>query len=174
MHSQSFSWVTAMPITVAQMADRAGKSGDSKELFIQRVRHWTRERLLVPVGETNPGTGKHRVYRDAALYEALILEAMTDRGIPIATQRHIMGMIRAGLREIVKSGAKSWLVIDTWPNHSAAYFSENPQFNNLADSTLGFNLTRLFAVPPQAMSFTEAAATLAAQSNVKTKGKIDG
>lgn len=169
-----------MRITVAQMADRAGKRGDAKELFIQRVRHWTRERLLRPLGETNPGTGKHRLYSDAAFHEALILEAMTDRGIPIATQRLIIGVVRQErhlgrrVEEAKKSGSKFFLMIDTWPNHSAPYFSDDPKINDLADSTLGINLIRLFAVPPQAPSFTEAAATLAAQSSVKTKGDVNG
>jgi hypothetical protein len=145
------------------MADRAGKRGDAREIFIQRVRHWTRERLLRPVGETNPGTGKHRVYKEIATKEALILEAMTIRGMPIATQRFIIGVIRQelGQRAREKSDADFWLVIDTWGDHSHPYFwppllspsqkDDDPKINKLADSTLAFNLTRLFAqiVPEQ-------------------------
>jgi DNA-binding transcriptional MerR regulator len=135
------------------MADRAKKQGAAKEAFIQRMRHWTRERLLLPLGETNPGTGKHRLYRDTAIYDALILEAMTDRGIPIATQRLIIGTVRQErhlgrrVKEQEKSGAKFFLVIETLGNHSAPYFSDDLEDlkDRIADSILIFDLVRLFA-----------------------------
>jgi hypothetical protein len=138
------------------MADQAGKRGDARETFIQRVRHWTRERLLRPVGETNPGTGKHRVYKEIATFEAVVLEQLTIRGMPIATQRFIIGVIRQELAQRVreKSSADFWLLIDTWGDHSHPYFwpppnasqkDDDPKINKLADSTLALNLTKIFA-----------------------------
>jgi hypothetical protein len=59
------------------------------------------------------------------------------------------------------AGVHFWLVIDTWGDHSHPYFwppllspsqkDDDPKINKLADSTLAFNLTRLFAqiVPEQ-------------------------
>jgi DNA-binding transcriptional MerR regulator len=142
-----------MPLTVAEIADREGKRGAAKEAFIQRLRHWTRERLLFPLGETNPGTGKHRLYDDAVVYETRFLDAMTNLGISIATQRLIIGTIRQErhlgrrVKEAEKSGAQFWLVIETLGNHSNPYFSDDLEKdlkNRVTDSILLFDLIRFF------------------------------
>lgn len=153
-----------MPITVAEIADRSGKGGDRRETFIQRVRHWTRERLLRPIGETNPGTGNHRLYRDTAVYDALILDAMTDKGMPIATQRFIMGIVRQErdlgwrVKEKEKSGLDFFLVIETIGNNNHPYFIDDLQkiVGRRFDDIVVFNLTRHFAsiVPQQSIEET--------------------
>jgi hypothetical protein len=45
-----------------------------------RIRHWTRERLLVPVGVRNPGTGRHRHYDEWSVVDAALLNALADDG----------------------------------------------------------------------------------------------
>jgi DNA-binding transcriptional MerR regulator len=149
-----------MTMTVAEMAERAARRGTSKEAFVQRVRHWTRERLLFPLGETNPGVGKHRLYDDAAVQQALILDEMTDTGIPIAKQREIMKVVRmdleqrmGGLGPRAKKRLDLLLVIERFPEGEK--FPEGPvvNFHNGpyrthpdAVRTITFNLTKLFAV----------------------------
>ena len=145
--------VTAMPMTVSEIADQVVQQGPSRETFIERVHYWTRERLISPVGKRNPGTGRHRVYPGSVIQDAVVLNAMADAGIPIAAQRLIMGTVRAErhlgwrVKEEAKSGINFFLVIETYGNHSTPYFKEAPEFkiNDLADRTIVFNLTRLFA-----------------------------
>jgi DNA-binding transcriptional MerR regulator len=115
------------------------------------VRHWTRERLLFPSGETNPGIGKHRVYDDAALHDALILDAMTSTGVPIAVQRNMISKIgeqrqqwRIGQRK--KGEPDLLLVIETYPWGAQPYFVEGAYTTNeYMKHVIIFNLTKLFS-----------------------------
>ena len=42
-------------LTAKQIAERIAASAEDVPSSMERVRHWTRERLLIPVGEANPG-----------------------------------------------------------------------------------------------------------------------
>jgi DNA-binding transcriptional MerR regulator len=151
-----------MAKTVAQIAEWMGRQhGTSKEAFIQRVRHWTRERLLSPTGKRNPGTGRHRTYADTAYGEALILEAMSTLGLPISMMREVMSVVRsrpsADKRRVeihwweeAKLGRNVYLEIVMTPdgiqvnlNHDPKHFTVN---EGLAKYSIIFNLTRLFDV----------------------------
>jgi hypothetical protein len=115
------------------------------------LRHWTRERLLIPLGEQNPGTGRHLTFADTAVLEAVILDALTDRGIPIPTQRIVMNTLRAerqqgDLTRRMKKGPDLLLLIETYPWRSQVYFHDGMYTTNEhAESVLVFNLTKLIA-----------------------------
>jgi MerR HTH family regulatory protein len=129
-----------------------------REAFIQRLRHWTRERLLFPLGETNPGTGKHRLYDDAAVQQARLLDTMTDAGIPIAKQREVMKVVRDDLeqRQAQRAQIKGkkpdlLLMIEIGPRGPAPYFHDGPTVlihPDLKRVTI-LNLTKIFSVPNQ-------------------------
>ena len=149
-----------MRITVSEIADRVVKQGPSRETFIERVHYWTRERLISPVGKRNPGTGKHRLYDSSVVLDTVILNAMADVGIPIAAQRTIIGIVRQerhlGWR--VKEAKNFYLVVEGGSAPHAYFWpplgfmpppdNPNPSFtvNEHADSSIVFNLTRLFSV----------------------------
>jgi hypothetical protein len=73
--------------TVSEIADRIRKPGQDRTAVVERIRHWTRERLLAPIGKRNPGTGRHRSYRDTALFDAALLNEMADASLQIGTMR---------------------------------------------------------------------------------------
>ncbi|MDR3485257.1 MAG: MerR family transcriptional regulator [Bradyrhizobium sp.] len=79
-----------MPLTVSEIADRITAPGADKAVIVERLQHWTRERLLTPIGERNPGTGRRRLYDDSALDVAAILNALANQGLHIGKQRHLM------------------------------------------------------------------------------------
>jgi hypothetical protein len=64
----------------------AGPDGNLQPV-IERVRHWTREGLLVPLGDRNPGTGRKRSYDEDAIVSARIFNILADFGIGIPTMR---------------------------------------------------------------------------------------
>jgi DNA-binding transcriptional MerR regulator len=58
--------------------------------LFERIRHWTREGLLSPAGEKNPGTGRARLYDDDAVRKARVLNSLTECGF---TVRHLRAVI---------------------------------------------------------------------------------
>jgi DNA-binding transcriptional MerR regulator len=58
--------------------------------LFERIRHWTREGLLTPAGEKNPGTGRTRLYDEAACRKATVLNSLTECGF---TVRHLRAVI---------------------------------------------------------------------------------
>ena len=55
-----------------------------RETAIAKLRHWTREGLLGPIGPRHAGTGNHMAYSPDALYEAAVLDVLTSAGISVA------------------------------------------------------------------------------------------
>jgi hypothetical protein len=45
---------------------------------VDRVRNWTKEGLLKPVGDIHPGTGRKKQYSEKAAIRALILQTISD------------------------------------------------------------------------------------------------
>ncbi len=58
--------------------------------LFERIRHWTGEGLLSPTGEKNPGTGRARLYDEAAFRKAKVLNSLTECGF---TVRHLRAVI---------------------------------------------------------------------------------
>jgi DNA-binding transcriptional MerR regulator len=69
-------------LTVRDIAERIRRSDEEIDRVVDRLRNWTKEGLLRPQGEQNPGTGRARTYSEEAVTDALILTALTDWGIP--------------------------------------------------------------------------------------------
>jgi hypothetical protein len=67
-------------LTVGEIASRIWRPGDnmSEAQLVERVRGWTKEGLLVPVGEKYRGTGRHRRYPYTAVPEAMLLKVLSD------------------------------------------------------------------------------------------------
>jgi DNA-binding transcriptional MerR regulator len=138
-----------MPLTVSEIAERIAKPGASKAALIERIRHWTRERLISPIGKRSPGTGRHRVYDESVLEDAVVLNAMADMGLQVGLQRTVLKLVRhekTAWREKAKRGVSLFLEIDTLPDgqrfphlHEGAWVSPD------AEHAIVFNLTRLFA-----------------------------
>ena len=69
-------------LTVRDIAERIRRSDEEIDAVVDRLRNWTKERLLEPAGERNPGTGRKRTYSETAVIDAAILTALTEWGIP--------------------------------------------------------------------------------------------
>jgi DNA-binding transcriptional MerR regulator len=143
---QVFSGIAGiMPLTVSEIAEQTGHGASkaSNKSFIERLHYWTRERLLLPIGKRNPGTGRRRLYPDTALHEALILNDMMEMGVPVEDQRRVMKVVHEWQRRMQPD---LWLVIETYRGRSKPYFHEGPYTTHPdVRSAHVFNLTEIFS-----------------------------
>ena len=77
-------------LTVGEIAERLASIAPDTAGTVQRIRHWTREGMLLPVDRHHAGTGKHRRYAADAIYDAAILHVTTDAGLNISSQRYLV------------------------------------------------------------------------------------
>jgi DNA-binding transcriptional MerR regulator len=133
---------------------------------IERIHHWTREGLLEPLGEKNPGRGRIRVYSDDVVYIARALNELADFGVGVAIMRaalpHIKkargvedseGMVdflciqhgRAigGMSIYLDSQEGGPVHVDFGDKREKILWSCRPEFHPLATSALFINLTQL-------------------------------
>jgi DNA-binding transcriptional MerR regulator len=70
-------------LTVRELAERVRDPDEDLDVVVNRLRSWTKEGLLDPEGERNPGTGRKRLYPETAVIDAMALNLLTERaGMP--------------------------------------------------------------------------------------------
>jgi len=90
--------------TVTEIAERIARKGEKLELVADRIRNWTKDGLLEPTGDKNPGTGRSRQYPEKALIEAMVLlELMDCLGIQPIKARWFAGWSKAAKRVLHRS-----------------------------------------------------------------------
>lgn len=102
-------------VTVSEIARRIWRLGDNmnEAQLVERVRAWTKEGLLVPIGEKNPGTGRHRRYPQSAVAEAMLLKVLSDaigRMQGIKT-RAFGDLLQAAKEELAKNTGEGKLLV---------------------------------------------------------------
>jgi hypothetical protein len=71
----------AVSITVGEIANALRDIEPDTAMLVERIRNWTKQRILSPSDNANAGTGKHMRYaRDVAPYELALLNALTRAG----------------------------------------------------------------------------------------------
>jgi DNA-binding transcriptional MerR regulator len=97
-------------LTVGEIAEKLRPIAPNTSATVERVRHWTRENLLLPVDQHHAGTGKHRRYNEESVYDSAILTVIADAGLPIVTQgylRRALPLARNALRKWMKARSKN-------------------------------------------------------------------
>ena len=79
----------APTLTVGQIVEQLGPVAPDASAMSERVRHWTREGLLLPVNSHHAGTGRHRRYSPDAGYEAAVLNALATAGLQLVSRPYI-------------------------------------------------------------------------------------
>jgi hypothetical protein len=101
--------------SVSEIAEKIARSGEDMRVVGDRIRNWTREGLLTPIGERNPGTGRSRQYPETALLEALVLTAITEsvglQVVKVHTFPKVFDCVRQFLKLQPKGKTKTLLVI---------------------------------------------------------------
>ena len=85
-----------MALLTARDAARLIAGPEGEGVAFERVRHFTRERLIVPAGELNPGHGRKRHYSPATVEKARTLSRLTDFGMTIQRLRRAADVIDGG------------------------------------------------------------------------------
>jgi hypothetical protein len=67
-----------MVYTVGELAEKVRRPGEDMPALLARLRNWTKEGLLVPEGDRNPGAGRSRVYPEKAVAIARALGVLAD------------------------------------------------------------------------------------------------
>jgi hypothetical protein len=101
-------------LTVREIAERIRRPHEDMRVAGDRIRNWTREGLLNPVGEKHPGTGKVRKYPQGALIEAAFLQVITDcTGVAAVAAGELLGEAKRIFGRATKDGtlAESMLII---------------------------------------------------------------
>ena len=99
--------------TVGEMAERIKRPGEATEAAIYRLQNWTKEKIIQPIEETRPGTGKRRLYSRRSLVDALIVQLLTDAtGMPALKVARELERLRRYIPEEHESGV-SVIVIGT-------------------------------------------------------------
>jgi hypothetical protein len=101
-------------LTVSEIAERIRRPHEDMRAAGDRIRNWTREGLLNPVGEKHPGTGKVRRYPQSALLEAAFLQVITDcTGVAAVAAGELLGHAKKIFGRATKDGTlqESMLII---------------------------------------------------------------
>jgi DNA-binding transcriptional MerR regulator len=149
----------APTLTVGQIVEQLRPvAPDAAVAMSERIRHWTREGLLVPFDRHHAGTGRHRRYSADASYEAATLNAFAEAGIPLASRPYILTALsqaRAALQKWHQARSAGYkppvffLVI----SHDVAGIGKEPttsihegivKYDPAAEITIVVNLSQLF------------------------------
>jgi DNA-binding transcriptional MerR regulator len=82
--------------TVGELAAAILPPHEELAAVIDRVRNWTKEGLLRPAGKKHPGTGRHRLYGEDAIKDALVLAALTGLGVAAVRGSALLEIARHG------------------------------------------------------------------------------
>ena len=89
----------------------AAAAAEQDRMF-ERMRHWTREGLLSPAGEKNPGTGRSRLYDESAFRKARVLNSLTECGVTVRNLHVISDFLDSNAAEwLTKTDDRVYLVI---------------------------------------------------------------
>src|SRR5262245_44708376 len=89
-------------VTVGQIVGQLRFIVADPPYISERIRHWTREGLLLPVKQHHAGTGRHRHYSPVAIYEAAVLNALARAGLQLVSRPYIqaaLSQVRAVLKK---------------------------------------------------------------------------
>ena len=103
---------------VGDVAERLNILAPDTSASIERIRHWTREGLLLPDDQHHAGTGKHRRYSANVAYDAAILTALADAGMHIVSRPYIrtaLAKARAALSDWLKNPTRSLFLVIVHP-----------------------------------------------------------
>jgi hypothetical protein len=139
--------------TIREIAERIRKPDEDLGVVIDRLKNWVKEGLLQPVGEKNPGTGRHRHFPESALIDAAILHVLTAQiGMQAVMARPLSKLFRYSRGEFKKPNTARFVTVSRSADNRAAEIGLS-HAEGLADLLVGspheshvvINLQKLFA-----------------------------
>jgi hypothetical protein len=65
-------------VTAKDIAEKIQRPGEELQVAVDRLRNWTREGLIKPVGAKHPGKGRAKQYPRKVIFEAALLQLLID------------------------------------------------------------------------------------------------
>jgi DNA-binding transcriptional MerR regulator len=149
----------AATLTVGQIVEQLSPGvPDAAAAMSERIRHWTREGLLLPIDQHHAGTGRHRRYSPDTSYDAAVLNALANAGLQLVSRPYIQAALsqaRAALqkwRHARSAGHKLPLFFLLISHHmtrngepTASIHEEIVKHDPAAEIMIVVNLTLLFS-----------------------------
>jgi hypothetical protein len=140
-------------LTVGELAALLYNAEPRTAVLAERIRGWTKQKLLAPISGER-GTGKHFRYdASAVVFEVLLLNALANTGLHIASCPYIYSVLtqlRDKLpkwqrrRERSKTIPPLFLVIQHRHIHPLFQIVSKIEIDRAADSAIVVNLAQLF------------------------------
>jgi hypothetical protein len=93
--------VTGATFSVSAIAEALIEIEPNSAALIERIRGWTKQRILFAVGNVGAGVGKHIRYDATSVpYECALLNALANAGIPVSGRPYVQFTL-ARLREVL-------------------------------------------------------------------------
>jgi hypothetical protein len=92
-----------MPLlNVREIARLVADSPKEEPTVFERLKYWTRERLIIPAdGDVHPGSGRPRLYSASAVQKARVLNTLMDFGMTTKTMQTALNYLDTpGLEEV--------------------------------------------------------------------------
>src|SRR5258708_33650273 len=91
-------------VTAKDIAEKIQRPGEELQVAVDRLRNWTREGLIKPVGTKHPGKGRAKQYPRKAIFEAGLLQLLIDcTGIGAVGAAPLLDRARVILAPYLKS-----------------------------------------------------------------------
>jgi DNA-binding transcriptional MerR regulator len=140
-------------LTVGQITEQLATIAPNKGASRERLRHWTREGLLLPVAGHHSGTGTHRRYDPSSVFDAAVLHAIVRAGINIASRAYLQTALSKA-REARKKWERGEIMgplfleivhkVADGPTEILIREGE-PKYDSTAELTILINLTWIFS-----------------------------
>jgi hypothetical protein len=102
-----------------QIAEKIQRPDEAPSSAMNRLKNWTNEGFVKPLGDSHPGTGRARQYSSQALTDAVMLQIITNATGMSAVEAHeLLTGKRWNLKGVREEG--SWFVlsrkigVDAW------------------------------------------------------------
>lgn len=140
-------------LTVGELAALMQNIEPRTAVLAERIRSWTKQKLLAPISGER-GTGKHHRYDvQSVVFEVLLLNALANTGLHIASLPYIQSVLTQVREELPKwqraqEQSKAipplFLMIQYRQMHPAAWITTEIKIDRAANSTVIINLAQLF------------------------------
>lgn len=129
------------------------EQSERRATLVERIRHWTREGLIQPIGKKNPGTGRHREYDANVLFDVAVLNLVANLGLQVGQQKIILKEFRDLYDE---RNDRAWKELDLYitmssvegePPHVDFHLAEGSfpsEKYSQSDAFIAFNVRRIF------------------------------
>ena len=142
-----------MLLTVGELAALLQNIEPRSAVLAERIRGWTKQKLIEPTPGPR-GTGKHHRYdASSVVFEVLLLNALANAGLHIASLPYVQSALAQVRKELPKwreaqERSKTipplFLVIQHRQMHAAAWTTTEIKIDRASNSTIIINLARLF------------------------------